>query len=319
MKAVVIGGAGHIGTYLVPMLVKGGYETTAITRSMSKPYEDDPAWRRASRILADREKDPDFLERLKALNPDIIVDLVNFNVEDTKKLVETFRETNLTHYLYCSSCWAHGMAQTVPFDPDALVKEPLDDYGKDKYASEMYLKDEYRRNGFPATIIMPGQISGPGWTIINPWGNTSLRVFQDIADGKEIALPNFGQEILHHVHGYDVAQVFYQAITHRNQALGESFDAEAKEHVTLYGFARHLYEYFGNEPRIRFLPWEEWCRYEGNEEECSHTYYHIARSGVFSIEKAQRLLEYQPKYSCIETIDLAVKSYMERGLISHTF
>lgn len=133
--------------------------------------------------------------------------------------------------------------------------------------------------------------------------------------GKEIALPNFGQEILHHVYGFDVAQVFYQAVTHRNQALGESFDAEAADHITLYGFAKHLYTYFGKEAKIKFLPWPDWCKYEGDPQECEHTYYHIARSGGFSIEKAQRLLGYQPKYTCLETIDLAVESYIKRGLI----
>ena len=56
-------------------------------------------------------------------------------------------------------------------------------------------------------------------------------------------------------------------------------------------------------------------KYEGNSEECEHTYYHIVRSGVFSIEKTKRLLEYQPKYTCLETIDLAVKSYIDRNLI----
>ena len=76
-----------------------------------------------------------------------------------------------------------------------------------------------------------------------------------------------------------------------------------------------MYEYFGHEPKITFLPWEQWCEYEGNAAECEHTYYHIVRSGVFSIEKAKRLLEYQPQYTCIETIDIAVKSYIDRGLI----
>lgn len=315
MKVVVIGAAGHIGTYLIPMLYNAGYETIAITRTMSKPYEDDSAWHKVNRVLADRDNDPDFIAKLKEIDPDIIIDLVNFNIEETKKITEGFKNTRLSHYLYCSSCWAHGMAETVPCDPDDLKKQPLEAYGKDKFASELFLKEQYRKNGFPVTIVLPGQISGPGWTIINPWGNTSIRVFQDIADGKEIALPNFGQEILHHVHGYDVARVFFQAVIHRNQALGEAFDAESASHVTLYGYAKHLFEYFGKEPKIKFLPWNEWCEYEGNPEECDHTYYHIVRSGVFSIEKTQRLLEYHPKYSCLETIDLAVKSYIDRGLI----
>ena len=34
MRVVVIGAAGHIGTYLIPMLVDNGYETIAITRKM---------------------------------------------------------------------------------------------------------------------------------------------------------------------------------------------------------------------------------------------------------------------------------------------
>jgi len=316
MKAVVIGAAGHIGTYLIPMLMKAGYETIAITRSMSQPYEDCPEWHRVERVLMDRENDPEFIDKLKAMEPDIIVDLVNFNVEETKKIVENFKDSRLTHYLYCSSCWTHGLAETIPLDPDDLRKEPIDDYGKDKFASEKYLKEQYRLNGFPATMVLPGQISGPGWTIINPWGNISMRVWQDIADGKEIALPNFGQETLHHVHGYDVAQVFFKAITHRQQALGECFDAQSATSITLYGFAKHLYEYFGHEPKIRFLPWPEWCKYEGNPEECEQTYYHIARSGAFNIDKERRLLEYQPKYTCLETIDLAVKSYLECGLIA---
>ena len=39
-----------------------------------------------------------------------------------------------------------------------------------------------------------------------------MRVFQNIADGKEITLPNFGREILHHIHGHDVARVFFKAL-----------------------------------------------------------------------------------------------------------
>ena len=316
MKVIVIGAAGHIGTYLVPMLIKAGFETIAITRTMSEPYEKDYAWSKAERVFLDRSGNAHFIDELKSMEPDIIVDLVNFNVEDTRKIVEGFQNSNLSHYLYCSSCWAHGRAEILPFNPDDLEKSPLDHYGEDKFASEMYLKEQYRANGFPATIIMPGQISGPGWTIINPWGNTSIRVFQDIADGKEICLPNFGMEILHHVHGYDVAQVFFKAITHRNQSLGESFDAEAESSITLYGYAKHMYHFFGHKPQIKFLSWKEWCEYEGNPVECEHTFYHIARSGTFSIEKAKHLLEYQPKFSNLETIDLAVQSYIDRGLIN---
>ena len=53
------------------------------------------------------------------------------------------------------------MVETIPFDPDDLRKEPLHNYGQAKLASEIYLKEPYLQNSFPATIIMPGQISVP--------------------------------------------------------------------------------------------------------------------------------------------------------------
>ena len=112
-------------------------------------------------VLLDREKDPEFIRKLKEMKPDIIVDLVNLNIEETEKIVKGFCESQFSHYLYCSSCWEHGMAEAIPFAPDDLRKEPLDNYGQDKLASEIYLKEPYRQNGFPATIIMPRQISGP--------------------------------------------------------------------------------------------------------------------------------------------------------------
>lgn len=86
MRVVVIGAAGHIGTYLIPMLANNGYDTVAITRKMSLPYEDDPAWHTVKRVLLDRENTPDFIDKLKAMEPDIIVDLVNFNIAETKKI-----------------------------------------------------------------------------------------------------------------------------------------------------------------------------------------------------------------------------------------
>lgn len=315
MKVVVTGGCGHIGTYLVPMLIHAGYEVISITRGNSKPYEYDPAWEKAETVQMDRTKEPDFAGKIAAMEPDIVVDLINFDLKDTIAMADALKNTRCSHYLFCSSCWAHGRAQVLPFDPDDLKKEPLDEYGKQKFASETYLKDLYRREGFPATVIMPGQISGPGWTIMNPWANKTVLPFQKIADGEQIFLPNFGMETLHHVHGYDVAQCFFQAITHRSQALGEAFDAVSGGSITLYGYARLMYEFFGKEPKIGFLPWTEWCDYVGDPKECEDTYYHITRSGFYILEKEKRLLDYQPRYTNVDTIKIAVQSYVDRGLI----
>lgn len=315
MKIVVIGGAGHIGTYLTPRLAKAGHEVISISRGINKPYIEDPAWEKVKQMKLDRSKTEDFSQKIADLNADVVVDLINFTLKDVKSMVEALRETNLSHYLYCSSIWAHGRAELVPADPNS-VKHPLDEYGCQKYQSEQYLKKEFRTTGFPATVIMPGQISGPGGTFINPLGNEDSKVFQTIAEGGKIYLPNFGMETLHHVHASDVAQMFVDAVNHRNQAVGESFHAVAEESLTLYGYATLIYQFFNRDPKIEFLSWEKWCEYIDDEYHIDKTYYHIARSGHYSIKNAKNLIGYSPKYKTSDVVEDSLKSYIERGIIS---
>ena len=316
MKTIVIGGTGHIGTYLIPILVDAGYNVVNITRGKSKPYVENPAFQKIENIIMDRDTDSKFAEKISKLNPDIVIDLINFRIQDTQDIVRELQKTKIQHYLYCSSIWAHGRACTLPLDPNDPHKTPLDEYGINKFQSELYLKDQFQKNGFPCTIIMPGQICGPGWTIINPWGNTTLSVIQKIANGEQIFLPNLGMETLHHIHAEDVARMFFLAVTHREKSLGQAFHAVAESSITLYGYARLLFEFFGKEERIGFLPWDKWREHVGDEEQCRLAYLHLARSGTFSIENAKERLEFSPKHTNVETIRIAVQSYVDRGLIT---
>ena len=52
-RVVVIGATGHIGTYLVPRLVRGGHEVIAMSRGLRGPYHDSPQWAQVSRVTVD--------------------------------------------------------------------------------------------------------------------------------------------------------------------------------------------------------------------------------------------------------------------------
>lgn len=314
MKVVVIGGSGHIGSYLIPKLVKEQHQVIEVSRGKSDPYIKDWTWDKTEHVVLDRSNEPAFSEKIAALNADVVIDLICFKLEEVKEMVEALKETSLSHYLYCSTIWTHGRAETVPVDPNG-VKYPLDEYGREKYESEKYLKQEHRLNGFPATMISPGQICGPGWSIINPLGYGDDSVFQTIADGKELSLPNLGMETVHPVHGEDVAQMFVDALNHRNQSLGENFHAVSAESLTLYGYAQAMYRFFGHTPQVRFLSWDKWCEYINDERLTSISYHHLARSGYYSIENAKRLLEYKPKYTALEVVEASIQSYLDRDVI----
>ena len=259
MKAVVIGATGHTGTYLVPRLIEAGYEVVAVSRGLSQPYTLTGSWREAERVVLDRseeEKAGTFGRKIAAMNPDIVVDMISYSVENTKSTVAALKNTNISHYLFASSIWEHGACGVSPADED-MPRHPIDDYGKDKVASVRFLHEEFLKDGFPYTAVMPGHITGPGWNCINPTGNFDPEIFGKIGRGEKIYIPHFGMECVHHVHADDVAQVFFRAISRRREALDQDFLAVAPRAMTLRGFAEAMYAWFGKEPDIEYLPWED--------------------------------------------------------------
>ncbi|MCJ7738615.1 MAG: NAD-dependent epimerase/dehydratase family protein, partial [Anaerolineae bacterium] len=50
MRIVVIGGTGHVGTYLVPRLVEAGHEVFCVSRGEREPYQPHGAWSRVKRV-----------------------------------------------------------------------------------------------------------------------------------------------------------------------------------------------------------------------------------------------------------------------------
>lgn len=318
MRAIVIGGSGRIGSYLVPRLVKAEYQVISVSRGLRHPIKKSSAWNDVQQVVLDREIEEAngvFGRKIAVMNPDIVVDLINDKAESTYQMVEALKNSNLSHYLFNASIWVHGYATKVPATED-IPRHPLENYGVNKAKSEIYLHEQYRRGGIPETVIMPGHLTGPGWTCINPTGNLDAAIFQKIGRGEEIALPHLGMETVHHAHADDVAQVFMNAIIYRGQALGESFHAASPFAMTLRGYAEAMYEWFGKEPNINYLPWREWCEYTAVESYINSTWSHLTHSDNYSIEKAKRLIHYEPRYTIMQAVEECVNSMLERGIIT---
>ena len=316
MHVLIIGGSGHIGTYLVPRLVEAGHEVTQVSRGSREPYQPHKAWQQVRKVELDRaeaEKSGEWGQRLRDLKPDVVIDLICFTPESARLLVEALRG-QVQHLLHCGTIWVHGPSSTVPATED-LPRRPFGEYGIKKAAIEAYLLDEARRNGFPVTLLHPGHIVGPGWDILNPAGNFNPQVFAQIASGEELALPNLGMETVHHVHADDVAQAFMQAMANWSSAVGESFHVVSPAAITLRGYAEAVYRWFGHEPKLRFIGWEEW-RKTVPEQEAKATWDHIAHSPNCSIAKARRLLDYQPRYTSLQGVYESVNWLFDSGTIS---
>ena len=316
MRVVVIGGSGHIGTYLVPRLALLGYDVVSVSRRQREPYQVHGAWQHVRQVALDRavaEAEGAFGAQIAALEPDIVVDLICFTPESNAQLVEALRG-RVQHFLHCGTIWVHGHSTDVP-TREAAARRPFGDYGVAKAAIERDLWLEARQHGFPATVLHPGHIVGPGWEPLNPAGNFNPEVFTRLARGDELALPNFGLETVHHVHADDVAQGFEKAISNWGSAVGESFHLVSPAAVTLRGYAEAVAGWFGQDARLAFLPFESWQE-TVSKEDAQATWEHTARSPNCSIDKARGLLGYAPRYSSLEAVRESLTALVECGTVA---
>lgn len=307
MRVAVIGATGHIGTYLVPRLVESGHDVCVISRNQREPYQVTGSWNQVEHLQIDRneaEKDGTFGKQILGCKPDVVIDLICFTQGSAEHLVNALRD-RVGHLISCGTIWVHGSGVEVPVTEEQ-AREPFCDYGIQKAAMEAYLLRESRLNGFPATILHPGHIVGPGWAPLNPAGNFNLEVFETIALGMPLALPNFGLETVHHVHADDVAQAFSLALATPSNAVGESFHVVSPKALTLKGYATSIANWFGVEPQFSYLPWKEWEK-TVSESDAAATLDHILHSPNCSIEKARRLLNYNPRYSSLQSVKEALQ------------
>jgi nucleoside-diphosphate-sugar epimerase len=117
---------------------------------------------------------------------------------------------------------------------------------------------------------------------------------------------------VHHVHAADVAQVAFRAIAHPKVAIGEAFNALSPQAMNLKGYAEAMYRWFEHEPHISYQPFGQWKQAQ-LPEDAENTWEHIIRSPAHSIEKARKLLGYEPKYSSLDAVKESVTWLVENG------
>ncbi len=312
MKIIVIGGTGHIGTFLIPRLIKKGHEVICISRQERVPYHTDESWSSVNYITIDRDKaeeQGDFGKQIKDLGGEVVIDLICFTPKSAKMIAESL-DGSVKHFLHCGTMWVHGYSEAVPTREDQ-VRKPFGEYGILKAEIEAYLLGLYKRNEFPVTILHPGHISGPGWLPINPAGHLDPHVFTKLAKGEELILPNLGMETVHHVHADDVAHAFEQAIFNPEKSIGESFHVVSEQALTLRSFAVAVAGWFNKEANLKFLPFDQW-KETVSERDAELTWDHISHSPNGSIEKARKLIGYHPKYSALDAVKEAVKYHFDK-------
>jgi nucleoside-diphosphate-sugar epimerase len=311
MRVLMIGATGHVGTYLVPALVRAGHEVVAVSRGNREPYQPDPAWAQVERVTADRaaqEADGSFVATVLASRPDVVIDMVCFEPSSAQLLLDGLGG-RVDRLLMCGTIWVHGPTLAAP-TRESDPRAPYGDYGTKKAEIERLML----AGDLPAVVLHPGHISGPGWPVINPVGNLDPAVWRALVRGEPVAIPGDGVGMLHHVHARDVAQAFQLALSNP-AAVGESFHVVSEQAVSTRGLAEAAASWFGRVAELRPMPWTEFAA-QTSAEHAAASRDHLQRSHVMSIEKARALLGYAPEYTSFDAVREALDWLIANGHVA---
>jgi nucleoside-diphosphate-sugar epimerase len=173
-RVMVTGGAGYVGSRLIPKLLDAGYETTVLDLyiygdDIFAKYQDNPLLREVKGDLRDpaavnRALDGcDAVIHLACISNDPSFDLdpelgKSINYDCFRPLVRSAKRVGVRRFIYASSSSVYGL-KSEPNVTEDLSLTPLTDYSKYKALCEKVLAEEYEP-GFVAVTLRPATVCG---------------------------------------------------------------------------------------------------------------------------------------------------------------
>ncbi len=247
MKVLVMGGTRFNGLSLVHELVKHGHQVTTFNRGVSEAVLP----RSVRRLYGDRNDRTALFEMMKNEDFDVVQDISGYTIDDVKPLVDAFKG-RIGHYIFAGSTVIYADTKVLPIREET---HPVDegpkqgDYGKNKILVERYLFNEYRQNGFPATVMSFSMVFGPN----NNNVEREQRVFMRLLTGRPILLPGDGLTVQQIGHVDDEAKAMRMAMLNRN-TFGKRYNVTGKDYWTDEGYMDTFAEVVGATPTKVYIP-----------------------------------------------------------------
>lgn len=324
MKIALTGASGYTGGRLLETLRGRGDEVTVLVRPRSVTarlsglasavIEGELGDRAAARRLvegADAVLHVAAVYRTAGHSDSYYRDV---NVGGTEVLLEAAAAAGVRRFVHTSTVGVHGHVEHPPADESAPIA-PGDIYQETKAEAEALAHRFGRERGLPVSVVRPGAIYGPGETRL-------LKLFRAIARGR-YAIVGSGRTFYHPVYIDDLVQGFLLALE-RPEAVGESFLICGAVYVSQAELAALIAKHTGG----RVLPFRvpaapiQWagdlveavCVPLGIEPPLHRRRVDFwTKSRAFTIEKARRLLGYEPKVTLDEGIARTAGAYRAAG------
>lgn len=237
------------------------------------------------------------------------------NVGATRNLLAAAAAHGVRRFVHCSSVGVQGDIEHPPADENYPLR-PGDHYQQSKLEGEL-LAREFMAEGLPVTVIRPTGFYGAG-------DRRFLKLFRAINRGYFVLIGG-GEPLFHLTHVDDLVDGFLLAGT-RPEAVGEVFTIGGAECPTIRQLVDGIADVLGKpHPRLSvpFAPvyWASFvcdavCRRLGLPSPLYPRRVRFFReTRAFTIEKARRLLGYEPRVALAAGLASTAGWYGEQGLL----
>ena len=315
MKFLITGGAGFLGINLMRYMVERGHEVVSLDIA---DFNYDDVKDKIAIINGDiRDKQ---IVHLATMGVDVVIhtaaalplykaeDIFSTDVEGTTNLLEASKENNVQRFIHISSTAVYGIPDHHPlYENDKL--DGVGAYGKAKIlAEEECLK--YRRT-MCVPIIRPKSFVGPErlgvFALLYDWAK----------DGKGFPMIGNGNNRYQLLDVEDLCDAIYSCATLDKNKVNETFNIGAKEFTTMKEDYQAVLDYAKYNKKIIGLP-EKPIIWTLRILEALHlsplykwVYETASKDSFVSIEKAEKVLRFNPKYSNKEALVRNFKWYLE--------
>lgn len=239
------------------------------------------------------------------------------NVGGTRNVLEASTRYGVGQVIHCSTIGVHGSVLEIPAD-EGTPFNPLDLYQETKVQAEQAVWKHHGATGLPVTIIRPISIFGPGDTRL-------LKLFRMIQKRRFVMIGD-GSALFHPAYIDDVVEGFQLSL--RNpKAFGEVFIVGGDEYMPLRDLVAMIAAELGVRPPHWRLPLrpvlvlanvcEKLFVPLGLEPPLHRRRVSFFQNNrAFAIEKARRVLGFQPRMSLRDSIRTTIGWYRRQGWLA---
>lgn len=329
MKILVTGGTGFTGGNLVKRLLKGSSnEVRILARNKNKAEELKKSG--AEVIIGDITDKEAVFSSVKGMDKVFHVAAAyresymddrlywDINYNGTKYILDACLEYGVKRLVHTSTIGLVSSVKNPPSNEEEAYS-PGDVYQNSKCEAEKEALRYAREKGLAVSVVRPAAIYGPGDMRL-------LKMFKMIARGRWVFLGN-GRAYLHMVYIDDLIDGFLLC-GEKDEAIGQVFIIGGEKYVSLNELSKLIADEFNVKAPYIYIPYKPvelaavcieriWklLKIKKQPPIYKRRVAFFKKSRAFSIEKAKKLLGYQPKIDLKTGIHLTAEWYIRNGYI----